>query len=92
MRALMILTGALLWLNAIACYGELWQAYASASSQFESATHSGNVMVLVRGVLAGAFTLLTASPLWKLVAGFFFIKLSLEMDASRSANISHDTA
>lgn len=92
MRAVMILTGALLWLSALACRDELWQAYASASGEFEAAAHSGSMTMLAKGLLAGAFILLTASPLWKLVAGFFFVKLSIEMNPGRPATNSGDTA
>jgi hypothetical protein len=92
MRAVMILTGALLWLNAFACREEMWQAYALASSEFEMAAHSGNMAMLGKGLLAGAFVLLTASPLWKLIAGFSFVRLSVEIGPSRSAAGSGDTA
>jgi hypothetical protein len=92
MRALMILSGVLLWLNAFACRQELWDAYASACRQFDYAMHSGSISLLAQGVIAAIFTLVAASPTWKLFAGGLFLKCSLETDAGRSPVPSGKTA
>jgi hypothetical protein len=80
MRILMVLTGALLWLNAFDCREEFFEACALACKQIEVATRSNNAPVLIQGILAGIFTTLVASPVWKFAAGSMFLKLSLESE------------
>jgi len=92
MRALMILSGLLLWVNALACRQELWDAYAWACGRFDSALHSGDNSLLAQGIFAGIFTLAAASPVWKLVAGGLFLKFSVETEAEGSPVPSGRTA
>jgi len=84
MRALMILSGAFLWLNAFACRQELWDAYASACYRFDCGIHAGSISLLAQGLFAGVLTLVGASPTWKLFAGCLFLKLALETSADHS--------
>ena len=81
MRLLMVLTGSLLWLSAFDCREEFFEACATACRQIDIATRSNDVPVAIQGILAGIFTALVASPVWKFAAGIVFLKLSLESEA-----------
>ena len=80
MRALLIVSGILLWLNAFASRQELFDAWISACGQFDTAIHSGDPGLTMQGLVAALATLVLAPPTWKLIAGGLFLKFSVETD------------
>ena len=77
MRALLIVTGTVLWLSAFASRGELFEAWQTASVAFDAGVHRSAGVSMGCAFAAGVLALAEASPVWKLLTGLLFLKLSV---------------
>ena len=77
MRLLMILGGAALWLNAFACREEMVPAWISACEMFQQAMSAQEVMTVLQNLGSCGLAMFGATPIWKLLAGAVFFRLSI---------------
>lgn len=77
MRAVLIVTGLVLWVSAFASRDELFRACEATCVAFERGCDAANVVFMLRQFANGLLALAQASPTWKLLAGFLCFTKSL---------------
>ena len=73
----MMLSGVLLWLNAVACREELFRAWVAACEALQRSLNSAGMASAGQHLAFCMFTLLAASPAWKLLLGTLLLQLSV---------------